>query len=174
MFSFKHNIYSKIAAYSDFLAIFLHFLAILELFLHFCKVERISVCDKCAPLNTIRAAGSQQLASQQHNIRPSLLAIQYNTSLHNTTLYNSIQYHCSHLGPHLGTQVPMGTFFRFWVPKRSPLSPFQAENALKVSGNGNFKIVPKALIHCVYSVYSMKMAQTCAPNEATLCEGVFP
>ena len=26
----------------------------------------------------------------------------------------------------------------------------------------------------VYSVYSMKMAQTCAPNEATLCEGIFP
>jgi hypothetical protein len=24
--------------------------------------------------------------------------------------------HCSHVGPHLGTQVPMGTFFSFWVP----------------------------------------------------------
>ena len=24
--------------------------------------------------------------------------------------------HCSHVGPHLGTRVPMGTFFSFWVP----------------------------------------------------------
>merc|ERR1712032_1086559 len=28
--------------------------------------------------------------------------------------------HCSHVGPHLGTWVPMGTFFRFWVPIGSP------------------------------------------------------
>ena len=25
-------------------------------------------------------------------------------------------YHCSHMGPHLETRVPMGTFFSFWVP----------------------------------------------------------
>ena len=31
----------------------------------------------------------------------------------------------------LGTWVPMGTFFRFWVPKRSPLSPFQAQQRSK-------------------------------------------
>ena len=25
-------------------------------------------------------------------------------------------YHCSHMGPHLESRVPMGTFFSFWVP----------------------------------------------------------
>ena len=47
--------------------------------------------------------------------------------------------HCSHVGPHLGTRVPMGTFFSFWVPKRSPFSfqgphfpYFRLKNALKV------------------------------------------
>ena len=30
--------------------------------------------------------------------------------------------HCSHMGPHLETQVPMGTFFSFWVPIESPFS----------------------------------------------------
>ena len=48
--------------------------------------------------------------------------------------------HCSHVGPHLGTRVPMGTFFSFWVPKRSPFSfqgphfpYFRLKNALKVT-----------------------------------------
>ena len=46
--------------------------------------------------------------------------------------------HCSHMGPHLGTRVPMGTFFRFWVPIGSPfflLGPhflcFKLKNAWK-------------------------------------------
>ena len=42
--------------------------------------------------------------------------------------------HCSHVVPHLGTRVPMGTFFSFWVPislPRSPFSPFQAEERAK-------------------------------------------
>ena len=43
-----------------------------ELFQHFCKFERISRCDKCPRLNTIRAAGSLLASQQQHNIRPSL------------------------------------------------------------------------------------------------------
>ena len=29
--------------------------------------------------------------------------------------------HCSQMGPHWGTWVPMGTFFSLWVPIRSPL-----------------------------------------------------
>ena len=28
----------------------------------------------------------------------------------------STRHHCSHMGPHLGPRVPMGTFFRCWVP----------------------------------------------------------
>ena len=50
-----------------------------------------------------------------------------------------LDLHCSHVGPHLGTRVPMGTFFSFWVPKRSPFSfqgphfpYFRLKNALKV------------------------------------------
>ena len=41
------------------------------------------------------------------------------------------------MGLHLGPRVPMGTSFRFWVPKRSPffsrspLSPFQTEERAK-------------------------------------------
>ena len=42
-----------------------------------------------------------------------------------------VWYHCSQVGPHLGTRVPMGTFFSFWVPKRSPFSLFQAEERVK-------------------------------------------
>ena len=34
--------------------------------------------------------------------------------------------HCSHTGPHLETRVPMGTFFSFWVPIRSPLGPIRS------------------------------------------------
>ena len=34
--------------------------------------------------------------------------------------------HCSHMGPHLETRVPMGTFFSFWVPIRSPLGPIRS------------------------------------------------
>ena len=51
-----------------------------------------------------------------------------------------LDLHCSHVGPHLGTRVPMGTFFSFWVPKRSPFSfqgphfpYFRLKNALKVT-----------------------------------------
>ena len=35
--------------------------------------------------------------------------------------------HCSHVGPHLGTLVPMGTKISFLVPiffSKSPFSPF--------------------------------------------------
>ena len=45
--------------------------------------------------------------------------------------------HYSQVGPHLGLRVAMWTFFRFWVPKRSPffsrspLSPFQTEECAK-------------------------------------------
>ena len=28
--------------------------------------------------------------------------------------------HCSQMGPHLGTRVPMGTFLGIWVPIGSP------------------------------------------------------
>ena len=31
-----------------------------------------------------------------------------------------VGWHCSQVGPHLGTRVPMGPFFSFWVPIGSP------------------------------------------------------
>ena len=51
-----------------------------------------------------------------------------------TSCVNLHSYHCSNVGPHLGT------FFSFWVPKRSPLSSqgthfpaFRLKNAPKVT-----------------------------------------
>ena len=32
------------------------------------------------------------------------------------TVSVSVWQHCSQMGPHLGTRVPMGTFFSLWVP----------------------------------------------------------
>ena len=36
------------------------------------------------------------------------------------TVSVSVWQHCSQMGPHLGTRVPMGTFFSLWVPIGSP------------------------------------------------------
>ena len=86
------------------------------------------------------------------------------------------ELHCSQVGPHLGTRVPMGTFFRFWVPKRSPFFqgphylPFQAEERAK-SQSSHYLLDVDNLNSCddktSFNLY------TCTPNEATLCEGVF-
>ena len=71
----------------------------------------------------------------------------------------------------------METFFRFWVPKRSPFFqgphylPFQAEERAK-SQSSHYLLNVDHLNTC--DDQTMKMAQTCAPNEAALCEGVFP
>ena len=88
----------------------------------------------------------------------------------------SLVFHCSQVGPHLETRVPMGTFFRFWVPKRSPFFqgphylPFQAEERAK-SQSSHYLLDVDNLNSCddktSFNLY------TCTPNEATLCEGVF-
>ena len=96
-------------------------------------------------------------------------------------------------GSPFGDPGPHGDLFEILGPQKVPIflqGPhylhFRLKHALLVSGNGNFIVVHKALIHCVnsmrqltdentiMSIHSIKMAQTCAPNEATLCEGVFP
>ena len=65
--------------------------------------------------------------------------------------------------PIWGPGSPWGPFFRFLVPKRSPLSPFQAEE----KPEQRLYINVDHLITC--DDKTMKMAQTCAPNEAHLC-----
>ena len=77
--------------------------------------------------------------------------------------------------PIWGPGSPWRPFSDFGSPKgplsRSPFSPFQAEECAK-SQSSHYLLNVDHLNTC--DDQTMKMAQTCAPNEATLCEGVFP
>ena len=74
-------------------------------------------------------------------------------------------------GSPFGDPGPHGDLFQFLGPhffSRSPFSLFQAEECAII------------LVICILkgefseTNYSMKMAQTCVPNDATFCEDVFP
>ena len=65
--------------------------------------------------------------------------------------------HCSHVGPHLGTLVPMGTKMRFLVPIlfQSPHFPhFRLKNASKVSAATIYRLDVNHLITCDKQIYS--------------------
>ena len=64
---------------------------------------------------------------------------------------------CSHIGPHLGTLVPMGTKMRFLVPIlfQSPHFPhFRLKNASKVSAATIYRLDVNHLITCDKQMYS--------------------
>ena len=56
----------------------------------------------------IQALALQHFAQDRCSLWPSV------------TVSVSVWQHCSQMGPHLGTRVPMGTFFSLWVPIGSP------------------------------------------------------
>ena len=82
--------------------------------------------------------------------------------------YGRIAYmHCSHVGPHLGTRVPMGTFFRFWVPIGSPFFfkvPIFSISGLRTRENS---VQPPSNVD--HLIIQCKWHKHCALNEDTLC-----
>ena len=77
------------------------------------------------------------------------------------------QVHCSHVGPHLGTRVPMGTFFRFWVPIGSPFFfkvPIFSNSGLRTRENS---VQPPSNVD--HLIIQCKWHKHCALNEDTLC-----
>ena len=75
--------------------------------------------------------------------------------------------HCSHVGPHLGTRVPMGTFFRFWVPIGSPFFfkvPIFSISGLRTRENS---VQPPSNVD--HLIIQCKWHKHCALNEDTLC-----
>ena len=75
--------------------------------------------------------------------------------------------HCSHVGPHLGTRVPMGTFFRFWVPIGSPFFfkvPIFSNSGLRTRENS---VQPPSNVD--HLIIQCKWHKHCALNEDTLC-----
>ena len=75
--------------------------------------------------------------------------------------------HCSQVGPHLGTRVPMGTFFRFWVPIGSPFFfkvPIFSNSGLRTRENS---VQPPSNVD--HLIIQCKWHKHCALNEDTLC-----
>jgi len=85
--------------------------------------------------------------------------------------------HCSQVGPHLGTRVPMGTFFSFWVPKRSPFSfqgphfpYFGLMNALTVRAANVYEMLT-IWIRVMTKLVWMNIMPVCQWN--WICEDLF-
>ena len=86
--------------------------------------------------------------------------------------------HCSHMGPHLETRVPMGTFFSFWVPIRSPLGPIRSPFSILGLRTREKSVQPPSnidyLITCDNTEFiQYKWHKHCALNDEHLCEYFF-